>query len=253
MDTKLEVGVYGAGIGDYLVCTPVFKVVKDTIMWLYEHPKSHRNSAVFDGLCEIRFTEDKSKLMFPESRHPHNAQKKIEGLGISHLVNCVPQVKLTINEIAWAHEIFDRYHPAVAFVADTNGAHDPDDVQARYRMFNDWEWILKEYRQQYNILQFGLPNKISRYVGVDRVFDNLTVRQLLAAYHVIGKYLGVDTGDKHAMLSVGGKCNVLVPPSAPWYLHAQWHYTNDLWKDESPRIKYIGFDDADTIIFHESC
>ena len=56
---KIYLGTEAGGIGDYLSFTSVFKVLKNCEMRLLDHPKARRNSALFNGLCDVSFTDDK--------------------------------------------------------------------------------------------------------------------------------------------------------------------------------------------------
>lgn len=251
-NNKIVIGTFAGGIGDYLSFTAIFKVLKNCEMRLFDHPKAKANSRLFDGLCDVSFTDDKNLLICPESDHPNQAQKKIEGLGISHLTNCIPQIQLTEQEKRWADQCITPYGDCVAFVADTAGGYNKNDSQARYRMYDDWEPILTEYQKRYTVLQFGLSNKMTKFNHVDYVIEDLNVRELAASYWKIGRYLGVNTGDYHLALSVGAKANVLVPSPSYFYMFEQWEYQDILWKNEKVRVKYVLFEDAKGIIDYKN-
>jgi len=81
-----------------------------------------------------------------------------------------------------------------------------------------------------SFLNFGLSKNHVKHnfanltvPGIHTFFD-LPIREQAAIYHVVGRYIGPDTGDYHMMLSVGGKCDVLVPTSSPGYSYQYFHY-----------------------------
>ena len=131
MDTERKI-VFGSrcgGVGDNLVLTPLMKYFKNCTLELLDHPKSRNVAPLFDGLCSINFVNE--PVGINESRHPHVAQKKIEGYGIQNLVNCVPQIKLYNYEIQEAQKDLSGIKNPVVFVANNNGSNNRSDVAAR--------------------------------------------------------------------------------------------------------------------------
>ena len=78
----------------------------------------------------------------------------------------------------------------------------------------------------------------------------LTVRQLAAFYHVIGKLVTGDSGDYHLMLGVGGKVACLIPPNNPQmgYLHWDLLYSPVCWGGEKARVRYCMHEDWVTLM-----
>jgi hypothetical protein len=142
----------------------------------------------------------------------------------------------------WAKKFIKNIKNPIAFVADNNGNHNKEDFAARYRIPNKeyLQNLIDSYSREYTIIQFGIENKITHFNNV-LVIENLTIRQLAACYAVIGRYFGIDTGDYHLMLSVGGFAEVHCPASSMIYPHEIWHYKEKLWKNENCRVKYITF------------
>jgi len=66
---------------------------------------------------------------------------------------------------------------------------------------------------------------------------DLPIRQMAAIFHVVGRYIGPDTGDGHLMLAVGGKADILVPESNAEYPHEHFHYDDSCWTGEK-RVRY---------------
>lgn len=236
-EEKIIFGSRCGGIGDNLAFSPLMKYFKNCTLELLDHPKSRNVASLFEGLCSINFSENPAGIK--ESSHPHVAQKKIEGYGIQDIVTCIPEIKLYEDEIAQARKDLQSIKNPVAFVSDNNGSGDPKDYTAKYRIPNKeiLQSVVDALSEEYTVLQFSLSSNLSKYENVTPILD-LPLRKLAAYYHVIGKYAGVDTGDYHLMLSVGGVCEVICPQSSGHYQHSSWHYTPELWRSDPCRAKY---------------
>lgn len=241
---NLIVGSRCGGIGDNLVFTPIFKVYKDATIQLLEHPKSHIVAPIFDNICNVKFTNEPTNC--PESSHPHTAQKKIEGTGISHLVNCIPFIILTEKEISWAQNFLSNYtnnlDNLLAVSADNNGSKNPNDLHAHYRLLpkEKIQKVIDFYSKKYTVFQFAMSDNYTNLQNCIPILD-LTIREMAACFAIIKRYTGIDTGHYHLMLAAGGDAVVFVPNPSYFYSHKEWHYTPELWKNEIPRVEYINF------------
>ena len=111
-----------------------------------------------------------------------------------------------------------------------------------FRSTSAWNFIIDELiKRGYTPLQFGLSKNPTSLEKTVKILD-IPLRILAACYYHIGNLIALDSGDHHLMLSVGGKVNILHPPSGPLYNTTNWHYTEDLWKGELCRAKYYLFD-----------
>ncbi len=236
-EDKLVFGSRCGGIGDNLVFTPLMKYFTNTTLELLDHPKSRNVAQLFDGLCSVNFSDNPTGVS--ESAHPHSAQKKIEGYGIQDVVNCIPKIKLHQHEIDEARKKLSEFRNPIVFVSDNNGSGNSRDFHAKYRIPEKDTLQLEVDRlsQNHSVLQFGLSNNFTKLNGTTEILD-LPLRDLAAYYSVIGKYFGVDTGDYHLMLAVGGECEVVCPKSSSGYNHLCWHYSEHLWRNEPCRVKY---------------
>jgi hypothetical protein len=244
---KIIIGSSCGGVGDNLVFTPIFKKLKNVTFEMVDHPKARNVATLLEGLCEVSFV-DKPRGC-PESSHPHTAQKKIEGLGIND-VNCIPQILLKEDEITWAKDFLAQYMNPIALVIDNNGSGNPSDINSRYRIMPTqfWQNVVEEVKYARTILQFGVSNNFTPLKDTVHIVD-LPLRKLAACYHIIKQYSGIDTGDYHLMLAVGGVASVIVPPTN-WvfgYVHEHWHYIPKLWKDERCRVHYYEFQGIDSL------
>lgn len=236
-EDKITFGSKCGGVGDNLAFTPLMKHFNNCTLELLNHPKSRNIAPLFDGLCSINFTENPRGVK--ESKHPHVAQQKIEGYGIAHLVNCIPKIKLHPYEIEEARAELVGIKNPIAFVGNSNGSGDVNDLASRYRVppTKNLQNLVSQLSEEHTVLQFGLSKNITNLDKSIKILD-LPLRMLAAYYSVIGKYFGIDTGDYHLMLAVGGSCEVICPTSSGHYSHDCWHYTENLWKDEPRRVKY---------------
>lgn len=89
------------------------------------------------------------------------------------------------------------------------------------------------------IVQFGITDNFDKLFGATVKLD-WSIERLAAAYSVIGRYVGIDTGDLHVALAVGCKCLVFHPGECPGYRHNRWKY-------EHENIRYVNFNEMETI------
>lgn len=245
---NLIIGSSCGGIGDNLIFTPIFKKIKNATIEMLDHPKCRNVSCLFDGMANVVFT-DKPRGCPEKDITGHIAQNKLDGLGITD-VNCIPwTIVEDFNYALAAYSLKDYYvgKPFLAFVADNNGSKDPSDWQAHHRLFPKWQEILDLLSERYTILQFGLSSSYTKFNNVRPILD-VPLKKLAAIYKYIGAYVGIDTGDYHLMLAVGGISHVLVPPPSPFYSHRQWHYVPALWKESQVRAFYYPFDEYKRIL-----
>lgn len=245
---KLVVGSSCGGIGDNLIFTPIFKKIKNATIEMLDHPDCRRVASLFDGMADVEFV-DKPRGCPEKHITGHIAQDKLDGLGITD-INCIPWTITTDFDYAWGSYHLRRFYvgkPFIAFAANNNGSSNPDDWQAHYRLFPNWQEIIDEFAKKYTVLQFGLSRSITPFKNTIPIVD-LSINQLKGCYKYIGKYIGIDTGDYHLMIAVGGESHVLVPPPSSFYSHRQWHYIPYFWKEEPVRVKYYPFDEYKKIL-----
>jgi len=116
--------------------------------------------------------------------------------------------------------------------------------------------IVNYLSDKFCVLQFGLAEnfyraRYSNFTPLENAYHirGLEARELAACYHVIGKYIGGDTGDYHLMLAVGGIATTLVPKESceMGYLYSNLFYAKDMWNGEDIRVTYINYLDLETI------
>lgn len=237
--------------GDSLFLTPALQALKkkgeNSIVEMHNDEQCHAVSRVFDDLASVTFCDNPiSKLYDINQEKTHYAQRILNELNIKE-VNCIPKVILKKEEINWAKSFLKQYINPVVIVADVSGKWDKTNYRAQFvcppkEMI---QYIVDLYvKNNYTVLQFGRKED-DRFTPLNNTIHirGLKIRELLACYFVVGKYIGPDTGDYHAMLSVNGKCITLHPPEnyKMGYIYHELHYLPEYWKDEKTRVRYVDF------------
>lgn len=219
------------GLGDTLTITPLVTRLKNSVLCL---PPSMANLApLFTNLCPVAFTDN-----YPVFKHVggvHMAKSKLQLFGLD-TSEFLPVVRITDSEHQWALNELAAIKNPVAFVPSCSATW--QHIRSRPPEF--FEPFVAELSKRFTVLQFGrLETPLIK--GCERA-KFYSVRQLASIYSVIGSYFGVDTGDYHLMLAVGGKCMVAVPESVEGYCPVEWSYPN------CQRAKYVSFNNPQGIL-----
>lgn len=244
--------VFGANLGDTLWLTPLARYERDLTVWMRgDDAKACAVAPILDGLCKVRLEPDPPETRRAPAR-AHVTQQILAAYGHGGKPS-VPRVVLTWDEVGWAIDYLAslgvKTHKLVALVNHCSGSGDPTNQRAAYVRGNPaaFEAIARFWRGAgYKVLQFGpAPGVYAHpvFTPIESCIPvrGLTVRQLAAVYHVIGKLISPDTGDYHLMLAVGGKVTCLVPPHSDTlgYRHWDLHYDATCWGDERARVRYV--------------
>ncbi len=249
--------VYGGNLGDTLWVTPLARYEPDLTVWMRgDDAKACSVAPILDGLCKVRLEPNP-----PETRkapiRAHVTQQILAAYSDHVGKPSIPRVLLKAEEVAWAVDYVKgitggHSHKVVALVNHCSGSADPTNYRAHYVRGNPaaFESIARFWRGAgYKVLQFGpapgfyTPDVFTPIEGTIPV-RGLNVRQLAAVYHIVGKLIGVDSGDYHLMLAVGGKVACLIPPHSDQFGYRHWdlHYDSVCWGNERPRVRYIPHD-----------
>lgn len=246
------VSVFGANLGDTLWVTPLARYERDLIVWMRgDDAKACAVAPILDGLCTVRLEPDP-----PETRQApiraHVTQRILAAYGHGGKPS-VPRVILTKADIDWAMEwTWDHRvlrSRTICLVNHCSGSSDPTNQRAAYVRGKPEAYaaLARFWRGAgYKVLQFGpalgyyTPDPFVPIEGCIHV-RGLTVRQLAAVYHIIGKLISPDTGDYWLMLAVGGKAACLVPLHSDelGYRHWDLHLDATCWGDERARVRYV--------------
>jgi len=220
----IKVGTFAGscGMGDVLMLTAV---CKKTPAIIELHPKAEKYLRFFKGITEgYKITE--TPFTTPDVGTGLFTQTKLRYYGLptdDHL----PYVRVYPEDIEEGKRLVSQYNNPIVFVANT--ANNASKERELPQIF--WQSVIDKLSKSFTILQFGISSNFTEYKNTVPLKD-LSIESLIQYYAVTGKYIGVDTGDMHLMLAVGGKCFVAYPPSprgkehTNWYT-SHWHYNHD--------------------------
>lgn len=243
--------IWGCNLGDTLWTTPLARYIPDLVVQMLAHDARSRATApILDGLCPVEWV-DVTVETPKASIRAHVTQQILAAYGHGGKPS-VPRVLLTMEEIQWAitHLRGLGVNPAraVAMTNHNSGSGDPTNHRAHY--VRPPSEVIKTLARfwgggTWRVVQFGPAPTFHDRDPFDPIpgaihVRGLTVRQLAACYHVIGRFIGGDSGDYHLMAAVGGRAAVLVPPhsDAMGYRHWDLLYDAPCWGDERPRVRY---------------
>ncbi len=248
--------VFGGNLGDTLWLTPLARYEPDLTVWMRgDDAKARSVAAVFDLMCKVWLEPNPPETKKAPVR-AHVTQQILTAYGHGGKPS-VPVMLLLPSEVAWAVDYLrvvtgGHARKVVALVNHCSGSADPTNYRASYVRGNPeaFKALASFWRGAgYKVLQFGpapgfyTPDVFTPIEGAIPV-RGLTIRQMAAVYHVIGKLISLDTGDYHLMLAVGGKVACLVPPHSDELGYRHWDLLYDAvcWGDEKPRVTYAVHD-----------
>jgi hypothetical protein len=233
----IELYSASSNLGDNLSLTPLMHQTQCRVH-LFDDASVKSVAPIFDGLAEVVF-DNKGPIASPESnvRGPHS-KKTLVYFGYPN-ASAIPKINLTEKEISWARKYLED-------MQITNGCIvKASTQQINYRTPPDGLMqMIVDSNPSFQFLTSGLSTKHPKNNFSNIPLKNVMtmwdypIRSLAAIYSIIGRYVGPDTGDYHLMLAVGGKATVLVPESAWHYSHENFHYNEECWIDEEPRVSY---------------
>lgn len=228
-------------LGDCVSITALFKKRKGKIVFLRNPITENVLSKVYDGIAEVEFS-DKPQDCCPETNEELcYSQRILNAFGVQDC-NAIPELKATEEEKTRVWAFIKRFKNPIAF---NNTVGRPNDHElAKYREMPDdlaEHLVNEQIKNGRTVLQYALSNNYCPVKGAIPVFD-IGIRHLIASYSLIGEYMGVDTGNYHVMLGVGGRAKVFIPPSTWHYNHKRHLYLDYAWRGEEKRVEYFVFD-----------
>ena len=251
-----------SNLGDNLALTPLVRSVQ-SIVHLYDDPCVRSIAPIFEGICDVRFDNGSPATHSPKTSDPgHPVAPATKRLLIAHkdspqdpdtdwdgvsvpepvdllAVPAIPSIKLWPWEQRVAKDFALEFKSKNLCVLKCN----PQELNERTAPIELIKRIVAA-NPTTTFLNFGLSKNHAKYnsahisiEGVEEHLD-LPIRVQAMLFSAIGRYVGVDSGDYHLMLAVGGKCDVLVPPSSPTYPYPLFHYGADCWLDKPSRVRY---------------
>ena len=258
--------IWGCNLGDTLWVTPLTCYVPDLVVqMLGGDARSRATAPILECLCPVEFVDRTTETPKAPIR-AHVTQQILTAYGHGGKPS-IPCVILKAAEVLWAVNYLKDlgYRPGdIAITNHNSGSGDPTNLRAHYvRPPTEVMNTLAKFWLRggtHKVFQFGpspmyhdrdpfeaLPGTV--------VVRGLSVRELAACYHVIGRLISGDTGDYHLMLAVGGKAACLVPPHSDQMGYRYWdlHYDSICWGGERPGVRYALHNDwatfMDTTLF----
>lgn len=248
----MKVPFPGGNLGDALWLTPLARYHQFTVQLRKGDKRAEAISRIFDAICPVEFIDNPPET--PKTNDDvHVTQKILRAHGVFKPYS-IPFITLTLEEITWARDFLKTYgdpNDLIVIINNNSGTNDPQNPRAKYvcpphqYMQELCDFYIANGKK---VLQFG-PSKdyYDRDVFVPLVgashIRGLSVRQLAACYHVIGKMISGDTGDYHLMIATGGRCITLVPEEnlRMGYSHSDllYGFSSAVWGNENPRVSYL--------------
>lgn len=217
-------------LGDTLTLTPLASALGSKAIMLIP-PKMAHFEFLFRNLCQTKITTDFP--IFPWKRG-QAAKQKLDMYGLGS-VSPIPVVKLDPAVIKKGREFVARIASPLAFVPTCSKGW--EHIRQRQPLF--WKEIVKKLSARFTVCQFGRKE----YPTVDgaKRMPWVDLETLAGIYHHIGNYVGVNTGDYHLMLAVGGRCVVADSDPMPDYQAMLWEY-------HTPRVSYAKLSNPKTVL-----
>ena len=266
MPERFTISNLAGGLGDWLSLTPTLRIARDKglnpLVLAHDSPHTREFATLYQGLAEVEFRPAGSIPPTPETDEDTCFSLRImRAHGFTG--SPIPYVEVSYAERYWAERFLRdtrrlESDKLIAFAPAPGGARAdlPDEHICNYRRLprEIIEQSVSEAKLRgVQLVRFGTRQKqahiYQNYTEIPGVINipDLSLRQLAACYAVIGRLAGVDTGDHHLMLAVGGECELCVPPSTWFYPHVKHLYGPDAWalsQYEDPRERYHAYDRA---------
>lgn len=251
MSSPISTSVFGANLGDILWTTALARYEPEVVVWLRAgDAKVEATAPILRHVARTMYMADPSETPQAAIR-AHVTQRILAAYGHGGKPS-VPRIVLTNPEIQKAMKLLAGHGltpDSIAVVNHNSANGDPTNHRAHYvRPPSDVIKHLAAFHAKggrAKVFQFGPDPGYYTRDPFDPIpgavhIRGLSVRELAACYHVIGRMISGDTGDYHLMLAVGGKVACLVPPhsDAMGYKHWDLLYDAVCWGDEKPRVRY---------------
>lgn len=212
-----------SNLGDNLSLTPLMRATPCRVH-LIDDEAVRSVSPLFDGLGAVVFDNEKRwSTRQSQDGGPHSARYlKAHGLAS----NAIPSINLTPEEINWARQFIGSSGLDANLCILKASTQTPNYRTPPAGLLDQIIDLNPEVQFITSALSSNHAKHNFQYVPTKRTLTmwDYPIRKLAAIYHVVGRYIGPDTGDGHLMLSVGGKADVLVPDSTWEYDHPTFHY-----------------------------
>lgn len=234
-------------LGDNLILTPLLRSGLFDRVRIPDDATCRSAAQVYENIVPVEFVsgpELTAHVHCPETQErTHRTRRYLNRHGLSHL-SPLPYVVLTDAEVAAARNLLAPYrNPLVVNFTTFDGPVAPCTAMRAVPQPLA-EWLTSQADQRgYTCLNIGLSKNYRPVPNVVPLLD-LSVRQAAACFHVIGRYLGGESGPNHLMIAAGGRSIVLHPD---WHdlLYPGWMctYTPDMFGAGPVRARNLSMRD----------
>lgn len=209
-------------LGDTLSITPVAAALGKRAIMLMPKAMAHLRF-LFRELCPVGFTENYPLFRWTFEQNAVAQKLRIFGLASSSPLPIVHPDPVKLKKVK---PMLSGMPCPIAFspTCSKHWSH------IRQRPSKFWEPIVLKLAQRFTVCQFGFSD-YPTVSGAKRM-PFVDLEELACLYHLIGNYVGTDTGDYHLMLAVGGRCIVAEPDPIPPMQERLWVY------DAPTRLQY---------------
>lgn len=234
------------GLGDLTTLTAIAKQT-DCVIEL--PPGAEKYAILFNDLALVKITENPVMTTVPgEDLRIRDKMVMLNTLADNDNVmldvnDFMPKINVSKQAIARVCERYDLRGSMYALKINCSQQH----RLVRECMPDKWANVLNILRGDHGLvsdfsarfLQLSTSDNCTEIEGLQQVQD-LPLDELIAVYHVIGRYVGINTGDWHLAMATGCKCLVFHPGQCPAYNHKRWIY-------EHPNVLYMQFNEMETL------
>lgn len=228
---KIGINKSSCGLGDILTLTAICRENSNCIVEL--PPQAKRFKCLFDNICE-KVIITNNPIVTKHVGSGTFIEGKLRACNLP-TNNPLPYIKLNNDEKKEAKKLIKKYKNPLIFVPNCSKKW------KRIREMNrkKWEPILNELNKKYTILQFGVKNNFTPFDQAIHFVDT-PLKTQMQYFYGIGKYLGVDTGDRHLAIALNCKTVILHPSHTTDYKHNRWRFIDE-------KIKYVNFNEVNNL------
>lgn len=245
MSNNIIIGNKGNGsLGDCLWISSIFRHRHGKVI-LHNDLQSKQVSTIFNDIAEVEFSDNPPERLDHNCKLPiHRGEKILRSYNIDSSF-CLPFVKITKDEIDWAKEFLKDYKNLIVINNDNSGSKDPNNIRANY-VRPPVELMEEQCKFLINIgytpIQFAKKELFTPLNNCIQLI-NLNIRQTLACFSIIKRYIGGDTGLYHLMLAAGGSCDVFIPDESIrlGYIYSDLLYSPKHFGNNPFKLNYFNY------------
>jgi hypothetical protein len=212
-----KISIQHDGLGDVLTYTAICRHLQDSLIYL----KNEKYKFLFNNLCKEIIVGINNDYILNGIGVGHYTKQKLRLFNIE-TDDILPKIYINEEKVLLYKNILAKYDNPIIFVSNCSIAW------KHLREFKDTNLVqkyLNKLSKEHTILHFGVSNNFTKFKNTIDYVD-LPLEDIAVYYSIVKKYIGIDTGDYHLMLAVGGNAEVYVPNQTNDYMYENWHYPN---------------------------